>query len=477
MAQPNVLVLMVDGLQGRFFDPGHPCRMPHLRALAESGVRVARAYSINPISSPSRASMLTGLLPHNHGVLDVIHSVADDQSCLRREKPHWAQRFAASGYRTGYFGKWHVDRPEDLNAYGWQVNGSTDGEYYRNRNRVSDGGGDEFALRKTLDVPRGYKASMLYGVAHEPAEARTPGRTVAAAEGFLEESLKSGKPWCCFVSLPEPNEPPICGKDVFDAYDLGDARLPENADDDLSGRPGLYRKASGLWEALSERERREMQLGQYASMTEIDRLYGRLLAKLDASGQRERTIVVFTSDHGNLLGAHGLIAHNVSAFEENYHIPMIFSGPDLALGALAHGLVTLPDLGPTLLDLAGLPALGAPDSRSFAALLKDPAGEAKHFQTAYAEYFGARYTLTQRVWWDGDWKFVFNGFDEDELYDLANDPQERRNLARDPKHRGKADEMMAQVWNRVRDTGDKTLWESHWPGVRWARVGPLAAEA
>ena len=245
--------------------------------------------------------------------------------------------------------------------------------------------------------------------------------------------------------------------------------------DDLAGRPGLYRKAQGLWASLTEREQKECLASQYAAVTEIDRAYGRLLDRLDASGRRENTLVVFTSDHGNLLGAHGLLAHNVSAFEENYHIPMLASGPGLPKGARCHGRVGLHELGPTLLDLAGLPALDAPGSRSFAPLLREPAAHEGAFTSGYAEYFGARYRLTQRVLWDGCWKFVFNGFAADELYDLDADPHELANLAARPAHRDRAMAMMRKVWARVRDTGDRTLWESHWCGVRWASCGPLSA--
>ena len=106
--KPNVLVLMADQMQGQVLRPGHPCQTPHLDSVVQRGVRMDRAYTPNPICSPARASLMTGLLPHNHGVLWVTHNVDDDQGCLREDKPHWAQRLAAAGYRTGYFGTWHV---------------------------------------------------------------------------------------------------------------------------------------------------------------------------------------------------------------------------------------------------------------------------------------------------------------------------------------------------------------------------------
>ena len=96
-APPNILFLMSDGTQGRVLEPGHPCHLPNLRLLAESGVRITHACAPNPVCSPSRASLMTGLLPHAHGVLEVVHAVPEDQCVLRAEKPHWAQRLREAG--------------------------------------------------------------------------------------------------------------------------------------------------------------------------------------------------------------------------------------------------------------------------------------------------------------------------------------------------------------------------------------------
>ena len=97
---------MTDQMQGRVLEPDSPCQTPHLDGLAARGVRFRRAYTPNAVCSPARASLMTGLLPHNHGVLYVVHTVDDDQAVLRTQHPHWAERLTEAGYRTGYFGKW-----------------------------------------------------------------------------------------------------------------------------------------------------------------------------------------------------------------------------------------------------------------------------------------------------------------------------------------------------------------------------------
>ena len=120
-SKPNILFLMTDQMQGRVLDNLNPCKTPNIDKLAARGMRFTRAYTPNAVCSPARASLMTGLLPHNHGVLWVTHSVDDDQGMLRDDKAHWAQRLTGSGYKTGYFGKWHIERSGELDRFGWQV--------------------------------------------------------------------------------------------------------------------------------------------------------------------------------------------------------------------------------------------------------------------------------------------------------------------------------------------------------------------
>ena len=124
MTRPNLLLVVPDGMQARTTFPESPCRTPNIDRIAQRGLRFRRAYTVQPTCSPARASLMTGLLPHNHGVLQVEHTVDDDQCVLRTECPHWAQRLSDAGYRTAYFGKWHIERSNDLRRFGWQEGGS-----------------------------------------------------------------------------------------------------------------------------------------------------------------------------------------------------------------------------------------------------------------------------------------------------------------------------------------------------------------
>jgi arylsulfatase A-like enzyme len=461
---PNILFLMTDQMQGRVLEPDSPCITPNFDRLAARGVRFQRAYTPNAVCSPARASLMTGLLPHNHGVLYVTHTVDEDQSALRTEHPHWAQRLVETGYNTGFFGKWHVERSNQLEQFGWQTQAEVEGK------SLPDG--VTFSLEKWLETP-GYRPNRFYGVCDAPPEERGVGKRVNAALAWLDEVTGGEDPWCCFVSVLEPHDPFYCGEEAFAQYDVDTLPLQPNVHDDLRGRPGIYRKAARVWQDWTDREHREAAACYYASITEIDAQFGRILDRLEAAGHLENTLVVLTSDHGELLGAHGLYCKNYSAAEEIYNVPLVVAGPGVAQGESSDARVGLHDLCPTLLAAVGLPPIETSDSRSFAPLLAAP-DDTGDFQTGYAEYFGTRTILTQRVLWDGDWKFVFNGFDFDELYNLAEDPYEIKNLAEDPAHAGRLRAMTRQMWEIIERTGDHSLLNAHYPILRVAAVGPLA---
>jgi len=178
------------------------------------------------------------------------------------------------------------------------------------------------------------------------------------------------------------------------------------------------------------------------------------------------------ADHGRYVGAHGFDAHNIGAFEEIYRIPLVMAGPGLAADAASDALVGIQDLCPTLLELSGAEPIEAADSNSFASLLAEPGETPDVFREGFAEYHGSRFPLAQRILWEGQWKFVFNGFDFDELYDLENDPDEMINLAGEESQRGRVRAMMSKIWNRLRDTNDRTLLETHYFSLRLGVIGP-----
>jgi len=478
MKRPNILLFLPDGMQGRLVEPGHLCRTPHIDRIAAMGVRAHRAYSPSPTCSPARASLMTGLLPHRHGVLELEHYLDPDQSVLRDQFPHFAQRLRAAGYRTGYFGKWHIERSNDLRRYGWDVDGgwrSPSFRRYVEERRVDEEPAIDPLLSYYNPGPDGYETHLHYGVTDVPMERRTVGVPASLALEFLDDAAASAQPWCCAVSFIEPNEKMICGRAAFEQYDLKAITLPATLDDRMDGRPNIYRRQQQVWADLTEKEWREARACYYGLASEVDSQIGRILDLLEARGELDNTVIVVTSDHGRYLGSHGLDGHNFGAFEEIYHVPLIVAGPGLPRGVCTQARIGIHDLPATLCQLTGTPWPTYPESRSCVEVLRDPRRVPDDWRQGYAEYHGTRFRLTQRVAWKDQWKFVFNGFDFDELYDLDNDPHETRNLIDNPRYAEQVHAMMSYVWRMIRDTNDRPLWTSHYYSLRFASIGPNVA--
>lgn len=475
--RPNILIILTDGMQAETLSADHVCQTPHLDALAARGVQFRNAHTICPTCSPARAGLMTGLLPHNHGVLEVEHGRDPDQCLLREDKPHFAQRLAANGYYTGYFGKWHIERSNEVERFGWTESIVKGAEHLSGLGR-GEQGPRTYELDETLcgylDGHPGYNRNLHWGVTDTPLDERYPGLTARDAEAFLRRRLPEDVPWCCCVSFSEPNEALIVGRETWESYDPAAIPLPANFFDDMTGRPNMYRREQDIGRHLPEEFWRNSRACYFGRISELDSLVGRMMAQLEQAGKLDETIVIFLADHGRYVGAHGFEAHNFGAFEEIYRIPLIIAGPGMAAGTLCDAPVSIADLCPTICELGGADVIDVPDSRSMLPLLHDPESIPSHFATGYAEYHGTRFPLMQRILWRDEWKFVFNGFDFDELYNLRDDPHEMRNLVHDADQRDRIESMMTDVWKWVRATGDRAILESHYYSMRFAAVGPNA---
>ncbi len=482
--RPNLLLFLMDGVQSAAIRNDSACQTPHMDRLCREGVRFDRAYTTCPTCSPARASLMTGLMPHNHGVLEVEHGRDPDQVCLRRDKPHWAQHLQANGYQTAYFGKWHIERTNRLEEFGWELNRCKENVHHQYLGQGRDLSAElplDPEHSRWIEGPPEYQRILHYGVTEVPAGKRYPALTVDQALEFLGKARQKRRPWSACVSFSEPNESLVVSRETFEQYDIDAIPLPENRQDDLSDRPNIYRRQRAISEGVTDQQWRMARACYYGRITELDVQLGRLLEALEESGQREQTLIIVTSDHGRYVGAHGFDAHNFGAFEEIYRVPLILSGPGIPRGVEHSALVSLMDLCPTILDQTGSRPIDGLDGRSFSPLLDQSCpgdSAARHpeeFASLFAEYHGTRFRLTQRIYWEGDWKFVFNGFDFDELYDLKTDPGETVNLAGRPEHRERVESMMRRLWGRLRQSGDRTLLETHYYSMRFAAVGPKEA--
>ncbi len=466
--KPNILFLMTDHTSARALARGSACLTPHLDALAANGRKFERCYTTNAICSPARASLMTSAYPSTHGIWDCTHTQRKEWITLPPNRlPFFSTLLANAGYRTGYFGKWHVEQSLKLEDFGWQ-------EYDHTHGSMKPTPAPE---PRVVASKNGYRDYLLAGVDASPAPHRHP--AFERGIDFIRRAAQADNaPFCCFVSASEPHDPYIPPQAFLDLYDLDEIPLSPTLRDEPNGKPEVVHRMRAVWSGLSDADWRRVTASYWAVISFLDSEVGRIVQVLKETGQYENTIIVFTSDHGDMLGAHGLAAKGVgTAYEEVYNIPLILRAPGMAAGVVDESTMTsLVDLGPTLLDLclgAGLP--GA-QGRSLRPVLEGSATPAD-WRDAYAEFFGQRFVYTQRLVWHDRWKYVFSPGGIDELYDLQADPFERRNLADDPAHREILLAMCTRMWKKMRLIGDVSLLETHYATLRTAPIGPLSGAA
>ena len=472
--QPNFLFIMTDQQQGRTVN-SDLCHTPNLDRLSAEGVRFNRAYTVNAICSPTRASLFTGLHVHGHGMYDCTHASDECRSEFRHGLPTWSEALADAGYHNAYFGKWHVERTEDLSQFGWRhYDPCRDPGAWR-----SDRGHQRSAprlLSKSLGGS-GYEERELYAVIDEPAGVQRPGMTFERARTYLDRYLAAGdEPWCIFISTPEPHDPYVCPAEFYDLYDPDEIDLPASFGDDLCGKPNVLKRMQQVFAEMSEEEFRQATACYLGVCSMLDHHAGDFFEALEAAGQWENTVVVYTADHGDMMGAHRLLTKGITAYEEVYNIPLVVRDPRMAGNSEeSDRVVSIGDVGATVLELAGCDPFQETHFCSLVPLLANPAGDDWR-DVAYAEFHGQRFCFTQRILWRDHLKYIFNAFDYDEMYDLQADPHELRNVVDDPAFADPRDEMLRGIWRQIKDTGDHVLAESHYWSLRFFDLGPDSVE-
>jgi arylsulfatase A-like enzyme len=450
-----------------------PCLKPNLDALAAQGIRFGRCYTPNAVCSPARASLMTGVFPSTHGVWDCVHTQRREWVDLRGDRwPCFSRILADAGYHNGYFGKWHVEQSKQMDRFGWQEH-----DFECQSRRVAAIPGSQVRVPKA-----GYRDYLLAavdsdeGAATHPAFDRGIAFIRAHAEAQRVRPPDQRQPFCCFVSTSEPHDPYVPPKSCFDRYDLDHVHLSPTLRDEPDGKPEVVARMRRVWQDLGDDQWRRITAAYWASITFLDAEVGRIVSVLRETGLDENTLVVFTSDHGDMLGAHGLAAKGVgTAYEEVYNIPLLVRGPGIRHGHEEQtALVNLVDVAPTLLDLCGATPLPEAQGRSFRALLEGHA-PSNDWEDSYAEFFGQRFVYTQRIVWHGNWKYIFSPGGVDELYDLAADPFERANRAADPAFAAPLADMTRRMWRKMKAIGDDSLLHTEYATLRTAPVGPLSA--
>lgn len=457
-SKPNVLLLFSDQHKASVLSvEGHPdVQTPNLDRLAEEGVRFSRAYSQNAICMPSRCSMFSGLYPRTLGV-----RTNGDWSPVMDEVVPIQKAFQDAGYLTAAFGKRHLANACDN---GWSIRA----DHFLQENEVDNyvnwvdeqGYGEAFAQDWAAEFASAPKGSNQEGNAYSfslmatreselpenmTMEAFSKQRTIE----FLKSRKEDGQAFFCWTSFYRPHQPYTPLKRYWDKFDrtrwgkgrnLGDAvAMPETLHEEVEKLPpklqSWFKGKNRVWRLDFAREDEQLYrdyiTAYYALVEEIDDCIGEIMSVLDETGLRENTIVIYTSDHGDFVGSHGMVekcalGHNV--YEDTLRVPLIVSWPSNSWqGDLVDGLAELVDIYPTLLDLCDVttPTMKWElQGRSFAATLKN--GDPIQRQYSVSENWVQAAVVAERFKL-GAWHVPQAGFG-DMLFDLEEDPLETKNL-------------------------------------------------
>lgn len=484
MARPNILFITTDqqrfdhlGLKGLKAIP-----TPNLDRLGQEGVHFDRAYCPSPICTPTRVSLLTGRFPSTHYAYS-IGVTADPFPA-----PTLGDLFTEAGYATGMFGKTHFVRREDEIPHMAGTQNPPD-DFFKNWTGPYLGF-QEFrgsTGHTTNNVPAMHYREFLKeavgeatyqewfphltdtydhdqcGLWNIPPEYHDTQWVAEITADFIRR--KSGeKPWFAFANFQDPHEPYVCPEPWYSSVDMSSAPEYEGyREGEFDDRPEVYRRAyekdfgalndgsvqgeilngavhercsvpSVYGEPGKEKKKREALQATLGMVAFLDDRLGYLLKTLEDTGQLGNTIIVFTSDHGEMHGHHGLWGKGVAAYEDCQRVPLLAWGPNyIQPRGTTSALANLVDLPKTLLQLANLPLPQEIQGADLSPILR---GEADSVQDAtLVEMRGTQHTLNQHTLVTDRYKcVVYKHTEEGELYDLERDPDQYQNLWNDPEY-------------------------------------------
>lgn len=419
---PNILILMVDQLTGTLFDDGPAAFLhaPNLRRLAEHSVRFANAYTASPLCAPARAAIMSGALPYRTRVYDNAAEFASDI-------PTYAHHLRRAGYYTALAGKMHFVGPDQLHGFedrlttdiypadfGWTPDYRKPGEridwWYHNMASVTGAGVAEITNQLEYDDDVCHQAVQKIYELSRGTEAR---------------------PWCLTASFTHPHDPFVARRKYWDLYDSVAELEPPEAMVYANQDPHSKRLMDACdWQSfeVSADQIRRARQGYFANISYVDDKIGEIFAALEAS--RQEAIVIFVSDHGEMLGRRGLW-FKMNFFEGAARVPLMIAAPGLQPQRIETPVSTI-DLTPTLCALAGISMAEIQPWTDGESLVPLATGTPRVSPVAM-EYAAEGSIAPMIALRSGAWKYIHCKLDPDQLYDLANDPAEINNLAADPR--------------------------------------------
>ena len=479
MRPPNILFVFTD--EQRFDTMGaygnDRIETPNLDKLAAESTVFEQAYVTQPVCTPSRSSIMTGLYPHTNGC-------TENNVPLPLETPCLPELIAKTPYVTGYHGKWHLG-DEIFAQHGFEDWISIDyyTKYYRDWRDKNAKPTYQHWLQDQGIFPQNGDAFGRGEAAHLPEEYSKPAYLGQEGERFIREHRN--EPFILFVNFFEPHMPYYGPRD--DQYDPAEIPLPENfhelPGDEQPLKTRLFQRAyyegghSGL-PLKTEADWRRMIANYWGLCSLVDTHFGRILKTLEDCNLMDETIIVYTSDHGDMMGSHRLLAKCVM-YEEAARVPLLIRLPGQHKQQRVSTPVSQIDLVPTLLDLIGEDVPYSLDGKSLRPQLEHPhtpnsqdvVFEWNGLNNGFGDVIGkavvpdAMRELADRdeieaaigdpvrtIVTTDNWKFNFSMRGEHELYNLNEDVQETRNLAKDSAYR----ELMQEMADKLRAWQERT---------------------
>ena len=457
--RPNILWVCTDQqrydtIQG--LNNSH-IRTPNLQLFMDTATVFTHAFVQNPVCSPSRASFLTGRYPHVTGLRANGQKIRSSERLITRT-------LADQGYVCGLAGKLHLspcaggrveDRIDDGYRHFWWSHDIQDAWPGKNRWRES--------LRASgVAWPKPPANTPAWGVPIDPKHSQTHWCADRAVE-FIQ-AQKQSRPWLMSVNMYQPHHPFYPTAEYFQRYDPEKLPDPAYVQGELDNKPEYQRRdAAGApnrpsFENTDALTRRKITAAYYAMIEEIDDQFGRILKTLEDTGQAENTIVIFMSDHGEMLGDHGIYHKGPYFYDCGMRVPLMIRWPGrYRAGQKLDALVEMVDLAPTLLEAAGLEPSPGIQGRSLTGLLEGKT--TGHRDSVYMENYVPRMGATKPVLATAlrtrtHKLAIYHSLGAGELYDLARDPGEVRNLWDDSAHRGIREELTLELMKRMTDTLD-----------------------
>lgn len=406
---------------------------PNLDRLAARGARFTHAYTNCPICVPCRASLATGRYVHEIGHWDNAFPYYG-------ATPAWGHRLQEQGFRVDSIGKLHYRRAEDDDGFTQKH----DAMY------VAEGIGELISCIRDNPPFRKGRGGILKAGPGDSSYLRYDARIADQACDWLDTHAQDEKPWVLFTSFVNPHPPFTAPPELYDRYPVDEMPLPVQwRQEEWPDQPALdyLRRYFGWEHGFSADEIRNAVATYYAMCTYVDQQIGRMLAALDQHNLTERTRIIYTTDHGAMVGAKGLWG-KFTMYDEAAAVPFLMAGPDVPQSKVVNTPISLVDCFPTILEAVG--AQPAPEDanlpgESLWSITQSPDYE----RTIFSEYHAAGTQNGIYMVCDGRYKYIHYLHETPQLFDLAADSAEQHNLAASPAHQAIRQEYEARLRNFV----------------------------